>query len=137
MTKATWTSTPVSSISDPRASERRGSEPRSHRSASDPTRLRNQPSLVTSNGAIWLIVGGLFAAIAIVVLATLVMRQPAGLAMGAIVAIVVLYIGMALTRFLVAPGRLRLGLLAALMLAMATVALATVIIVATVEWNVV
>jgi len=111
------------------------SDPRRHSSASDPTRLRNQPALVSSNGAIWLVVGGLFAAIAIIVLATLVMRQPAGLAMGAIVAVVVLYIGMALVRFLGAPGRLRLGLLAALMLAMAAVALATVIIVASVEWN--
>ena len=115
----------MNSISDPRRSS----------SASDPTRVRNQPSLTSSNGAIWLVVGGLFAAIAIIVLATLVMRQPAGLAMGAIVAVVVLYIGMALARFLVSPGRLRLGLLAALMLAMAAVALATVIIVASVEWN--
>lgn len=106
-----------------------------HDPHSDPTRLRNQPALVSSTGSIWLILGGLFAGISIAVLAALVMRQPAGLAMGAIVVIVVLYIAMALVKFLVRPGRLRLGVLASLMLAMAAIALTAVIIVSSVEWN--
>ena len=133
--RATSTWIRVSSISEPRTPRSSNSDPRSHRSGSDPTRLRNQPALVSSSGAIWLVVGGLFAAIAIAVLSTLVMRQPAGLAMGAIVVIVVLYIAMALVRFLVREGRLRLGLLASGMLAIAAVALTALIIVSSVEWN--
>jgi len=103
----------------------------------DPTRIRNQPALSTSSGAIWLIVGGLFAIISIVVLVPLVTRQPAGLAMGGIVAIVLLYLAMVLVRFRVGALRRRLGWLAACMLAMAVVAMASVLIISTVEWNIV
>jgi len=103
----------------------------------DPTKIRNQPALTTSTGAIWLIVGGIFALISIGVLVPLVTRQPAGLAMGGIVAIVVLYLAMAVIRLRVQRLRLRLGLLATCMLVMAAVALASVLIISTIEWNLV
>ncbi|MGV8885147.1 MAG: hypothetical protein ACOH1T_06105 [Microbacteriaceae bacterium] len=103
--------------------------------SNDPTLVRNQPALVTSSGAIWLIVGGILAAISIAVLATLVMREPAGLAVGAIIVIVMFYLAMIVTKLAITSGRLRLGLLAGLMLAIAVVALITVVIVASTEWN--
>ncbi|TBN56644.1 hypothetical protein EYE40_04100 [Glaciihabitans arcticus] len=103
----------------------------------DPTKIRNQPALTSSSGAVWLIVGGLFAVISIVVLIPLVMRQPAGLAMGGIVAVVVLYLAMVVIRLRVRPLRRRLGLLAICMLTMAAIGLACTLIVSAVEWNLV
>ena len=102
---------------------------------SDPTQIRNQPSLTTSSGRVWLVTGGLMALIAIVVLSTLVTLRPSGLALGAIVTIVALYLVMISIRFGVQRPRLRLGLLAACMLVMAVIALACTIIVSAVEWG--
>ena len=96
----------------------------------DPTRQRNQPALTTSSGLIWLILGGLLAAISLVVLIPMLDFAPHGVALAAVVAIVVLYVGMVVVRFAVAPGRLRLGLMAAGMIAIALVALGAVVAVA-------
>jgi hypothetical protein len=87
----------------------------------DPTRQRNQPALTTSSGLIWLVVGGLMAAISFGVLA-LLGAWPAAIVIAA------LYLGMIVVRLLVGPGRVRLGLLAAGMLAIAVVALGAVIV---------
>ena len=46
----------------------------------DPTKVTNQPSLTTSTGRIWLVVGGLFALIAAVMLFFLMPFAPHGLA---------------------------------------------------------
>lgn len=89
---------------------------------SDPTRQRNQPALTTSSGLIWLVLGGILAAVAIGVLIALQSLA------GAIV-IAILYLGMLVVRFAVGPGRVRLGLLAGLMIAIAAVGLISVLIV--------
>ena len=96
----------------------------------DPTRLRDQPALIQSSGLIWLVVGGIFAAIAFGVLEVLVPLPPPGVALVAAVLVVAVYAGMWLVRFTVPPGRRRLGLMAGGMLAMAAVALAATLIVA-------
>jgi putative flippase GtrA len=97
----------------------------------DPTRLRDQPALTQSSGLIWLVVGGIFTAIALGVLIALVQLPPPGVALVAAIVVAALYIGMLVARFAVAPGRRRLGLLAGGMLAIAAVALAATLIVAT------
>ncbi len=74
--------------------------------------------------------GGIFAAIAFGVLVALVQLPPPGVALVAAVAVVALYAGMWLVRFVVRPGRRRLGLLAGGMLAIAAVSLAATLIVA-------
>ena len=96
----------------------------------DPTRIRNQPALTTSNGRIWLIVGGLFTLISLAVLIPMTGLAPRGVALAAAIADVVLYLGMLAARLLVRPGRLRLGLMAAAMLAIAAVSLVATYIVA-------
>jgi hypothetical protein len=101
----------------------------------DPTLIRNQPSLTTSSGLIWLVVGGLFAAISIVVLAFLVDLQPVGLALGGIVATVALYLSMILVRLFVARPQLRLGLLATAMLLMAAISLVCTLVISIDTWN--
>lgn len=101
-----------------------GSTPR------DPTRVREQPSLTTSTGAIWLIVGGLFTAVSLAVLIPMTALPPPGLALGAAIAIGLLYAGMVAVRVAVPAGRRRLGLLAIGMLLIAAVALGTSLVVA-------
>jgi hypothetical protein len=93
-------------------------------------RQRDQPALTTSSGLIWLVVGGLLAATALAVLIPMTGLPPRGVALGAVIAIVVLYAGMVAVRLGVRPGRRRLGLLAAGMIAIAAIALAAVLIVA-------
>ncbi len=99
----------------------------------DPTKLTEQPSLTFSTGRIWLVVGGLFTAIA---LAVLIPQAVAGLPpqwvpLAAAIIDVALYAGMIVVRFRVPVVRLRrrLGLLAIGMLAIAAVSLAAVLIV--------
>lgn len=87
----------------------------------DPTLVRNQPALTTSTGKEWLIVGGLFAAIAIAVLVVLE-SYVAAIVVGA------LYLAMIATQLKAPKHKLRL--LAAEMLLMAAVALGAVLIVA-------
>lgn len=96
----------------------------------DPTRVREQPSLTTSTGAIWLVVGGLFTAIALAVLIPMVALPPTGLALAGAVAIALLYVGMVVVRLVVPPGRRRLGLLATGMLLIAGAALVVTFVVA-------
>jgi len=96
----------------------------------DPTEMRNQPALTTSTGRIWLVTGGLFTAIAVIILALLLQLPPHGLAGIALVSVIVLYAGMVAVRFLTRPGRTRLGLLAALMLVIALVSLVSILVIA-------
>jgi len=96
----------------------------------DPTRLRDQPSLVSSRGTIWLVIAGLLAAIAIAIMVPLRNFAPSGLAVVGVVLIAVLYAAMVAVRFLVRAGRLRLGLLASLTLGIAAAALVCIGVVA-------
>ena len=99
----------------------------------DPTKLTQQPSLTFSTGRIWLVVGGLFTAIAVAVLIlqTIAGLPPRGVPLAAAIIDVVLYAGMVVARFAVPVVRLRLrlGLMAVGMLAIAAVSLAAVLIV--------
>ena len=92
--------------------------------------MRDQPALTQSSGLIWLVVGGIFAAIAFGVLVVLGPLPPPGVALVAAVLVAALYAGMWLVRFIVPPGRRRLGMLAGGMLAIAAVALVATLIVA-------
>jgi putative flippase GtrA len=96
----------------------------------DPTRLRDQPALTQSSGLIWLVVGGIFTAIALGVLIALVQLPPPGVALIAAIVVAALYAGMWLVRFAVRPGRRRLGLMAAGMLAIAAISLTATLIIA-------
>ena len=99
----------------------------------DPTRVTQQPALTFSTGRIWLVVGGLFTAIALAVLIpqTVAGLAPRGVALAAAVVDVLLYVGMVVVRLVVPVTRLRLRLtlLAVGLLAIAAVSLAAVLIV--------
>jgi hypothetical protein len=99
----------------------------------DPTKVTSQPSLTFSTGRIWLVVGGLFTAIALAVLIPQAVAglAPQGVPIAAAIVDVVLYAGMVAARILVPVTRLRLRLtlLAIGMLAIAAVSLAAVLIV--------
>lgn len=101
----------------------------------DPTRVTEQPALTTSTGRIWLIVGGLFTAIALAVLIPMTGLPPHGVALGAAIVIGALYAGMIVVRLAVPPGRRRLGLLAIGMLLIAAVSLVAASIVAVAAWS--
>ena len=103
----------------------------------DPTRIREQPSLTSSHGRSWLIVGGLFTVIALGVLIpeAVLDLAPHGIPLAAGIVVVVLYGAMVVTRFAVPRGRRRLGMLAIGMLAIALVSLVAVAVVATATGN--
>jgi hypothetical protein len=96
----------------------------------DPMRMRDQPSLTTSSGTIWLVVGGLTAAITVVLLLSLQQVNSSGIAMAGIAALVLLYLAMVEVRLLVRGLRLRLMLLAIGFGLLTAVALGTVIVIA-------
>lgn len=99
----------------------------------DETKVTEQPSLTFSTGNIWLVVGGLFTAVALAVLVpqTIAGLPPRGVPLAAVIVDVALYAGMLVARFAVPVPRLRrrLGLLAIGMLAIAAVSLIAVLIV--------
>lgn len=101
----------------------------------DPTRVRDQPALTTSTGAIWLIVGGLFAAVSLGVLIPMSALPGGTVAAVAAIVIVLIYVGMIVVQFAISPGRRRLGLHATGMLLIAAVALGTVLFVAAGAWT--
>lgn len=101
------------------------------------TRVRDQPSLTTSTGKSWLILGGLLSLIAVAVLVPLLSQEPGGLALFAICAIVALYAAMVVVRFNAMPGRAMLGWLATFMIAIAIIGVVCVGIIAAGSGNVV
>ena len=78
----------------------------------DPTKMGNQASLTTSSGTVWIVTGGLTAAISIVLLFALQQVDSSGIALAGIVTLVLLYLAMVEVRLLVRGVRLRLILLA-------------------------
>ena len=100
----------------------------------DPIRVRNQPALTTASGTTWLIIGALFSGVSIVMLVALAPLPPQGLAVLAIAVIVALYVTMVAVRFLVQARKRRLRLIAASFLAIAFVALGSVVAIAAVTW---
>lgn len=92
----------------------------------DPTKMVNQPSLRTSHGLVWLIVGGLFAAASLIPFSLLAFAgtgRSTGAAITVGIVILVLYAAMLVSRFAIRPGPVRLWVLAGCMLAMALAAL--------------
>jgi hypothetical protein len=100
------------------------------------TRVRDQPSLNTSTGKSWLILGGLLALISVAVLIPLLPLKPDGLGLFGICACVALYAAMIVVRLNVRPGRWMLGWLAALMIAIAVVGVLCVGLIAGTSGNV-
>lgn len=97
----------------------------------DPTWLRLQPSLTTASGTIWLVMGGALAVIAFAMLVALGSLDRLGYWAAAIIGL--LYAAMLLVRARVRPRRVRLWVLAALMLAIAALGLGATLVIA---WNV-
>ncbi|MCS5719116.1 hypothetical protein N1027_13330 [Herbiconiux sp. CPCC 205763] len=95
----------------------------------DPTKVTNQPSLTTSTGRIWLVLGAIMAAIAVVLLWSLQLVNSTGVAIVGIVVILLLYVAMIEIRLLVRGGRLRLMLMAVCFGAIAAVALVCVLVI--------
>lgn len=79
----------------------------------DPTRMIDQPALRTSNGLVWLLVGGILTAVCGGLLLLLTSIDAAVAWTGAI-SIAVLYLAMIVVRLLVRPRRPRLLTLAVL-----------------------
>ena len=96
-------------------------EPEKDQPIATSTRVRDQPSLTTSTGRSWLILGGLLALIAVAVLVPLLSQKPAGVALFGICSIVALYAAMVVLRFNLKPGKVMLGWLAGLMIAIAII----------------
>ena len=95
----------------------------------DPTRVVNQPSLTRSQGTVWLVVGGVMAAISVVLLLALRDVDRGATPLVAVALIVLLYLAMVEVRLLVRPLRLRLGLMAVCFGAIAAVALLSVVLI--------
>jgi hypothetical protein len=97
-------------------------------------RVRDQPSLTTSSGRIWLLVGGLFALITILVLTPLLDYAPHGVALVGIILTCVLYLTMVIA-LMIPVGRVRLAVMAGGMIGIAIVAVACLCLVALAEWS--
>jgi hypothetical protein len=101
------------------------------------SRIRDQPSLTTSTGRSWLILGGILSLIAVAVQVPLLSQPPEGIALFGICAIVAMYATMVVVRLNARPGRGMLAALATLMIAIALVGVVCVGIVAATAGNVV
>lgn len=92
----------------------------------DPMSMRNQPALQTSGGAVWLVMGALFALIAIGTLVAIAVTSTGGATIagwGTAAAVLVLFTATVITRMVSKPGRRRLLWMAGFFLSMAAVAL--------------
>ena len=114
-------SEPVNRRTVGRMSSHRDEKPTGPEPIGTSTRVRDQPSLTTSTGRSWLILGGLLSFIAVAVLIPLLSNDPPGLALVGICLIVACYAAMVIVRVNVRPGRGMLGWLAALMIAIAII----------------
>ncbi|MEV4774601.1 hypothetical protein LTA6_003368 [Microbacterium sp. LTA6] len=106
-------------------------------SADDPSRVRNQPALRTSSGAIWLIVGAVFTAICLIPLVGIVAtgRSAGMVAIATIVLMVALYAAMVTVRLAASPGPQRLQRMAFCFLSMAAVTLVGMIACVLLQWG--
>jgi hypothetical protein len=98
--------------------------------ASDPTRMGNQASLTTATGTSWLVVGGLMAAISVVLLLALQQVDSSGVALLGVVIIVLAYLVMVEARLLMRTLRTRLIVMATFFGVIAASALVFVILIA-------
>lgn len=92
----------------------------------DPTKMKNQPALQTSTGLVWLVMGGIFAAVSLIPFVYFVFAGEGsvrGLAVAVTLVVLSLYAAMFVVRFTVRAGPTRLWGMAACLLAMAAVGL--------------
>lgn len=111
-------------------------EPASSRKRVDPTKMVNQPALQSSNGRVWMIMGGLFAAASMIPFGLLVFAgsgRSRGTALTAAVIVLVLYAALLTARFAISRRRTRLRVMAVCMLGMAAVALVGIWLCALIE----
>lgn len=99
-------------------------------------RVRDQPSLTTSSGRSWLILGGILALIAVAVQVPLLFQPPHGVALVGVCSIVALYAAMVVVRLNAHPGRGMLATLAVLMILIAVIGVVCVGTVAATAGNV-
>lgn len=95
--------------------------------AQDPMRMSNQPVLQTSSGAVWLVMGALFAIITIGTLTAIALTSAGGTATAGwstAATVLMLFLAMIIVRLVTKRGRRRLVWMAVFFLAMAAVALA-------------
>jgi len=107
------------------------------RATTDPTRVLNQPALRTSDGTIWVVLAGIFAAVCAIPLAMVIADRgsSAVVAWITLVLVIVLYAALIACRVLVHDRVRRLRLMAVLMLAMAAIALLGLVICVAIEWS--
>jgi drug/metabolite transporter (DMT)-like permease len=101
----------------------------------DPTRVTDQAALTTSSGRSWLVIGALISALSLGFLFWMRDLEPAGVSITGMVIIVVLYLGMIAVRFGIARLRLRLGLLAAMMIGICITFVVCALLIASAEWG--
>jgi hypothetical protein len=107
------------------------------RASTDPTRVLNQPALRTSDGTIWIVLAGIFAAVCVVPLA-MVLAEPGPSVVVAwitLLLLIVLYAALIACRITISDRVRRLRLMAILMLGMAGVALLGMMVCVALEWS--
>lgn len=87
----------------------------------DPTKIRDQPSLRSSSGTVWIVAGGLFLCVILFVLAWIIVGGGAAVPVAVTTAAlaVALYVVLLVVRFVVRPGKVRLRIMAGAMIGMA------------------
>ena len=100
----------------------------------DPTHVRSQPSLSTSSGLIWLVLGTVLAVICGAVLLALVGLEPVTASVG-LVLVVALYLALVIVRFALPSGPHRLTWLASIFGGMAVVTLICVVTISGMAWG--
>ncbi|HRN28828.1 MAG TPA: hypothetical protein PK781_09445 [Terrimesophilobacter sp.] len=99
----------------------------------DPTLMRNQPALRSSQGRVWIVAGAIFALISLIVFVPLIATQPV-LAWAGILVALGLFAAMIVVRFTVRNHRARMLALATLLLLTAVSGLVIVVLISMSEW---
>lgn len=103
----------------------------------DPTRMANQPALTTSAGTIWIVMGALFVLVSAYPLSALLVFEPGvafPVAVVTAVVIVLFYVLVVITRFVVPQGRRRLRVMAGFFIAMVALAVVGLFVCAAMQW---
>lgn len=102
----------------------------------DPTKLINQPALQQSQGAIWMVMGGLFLLASLISFGAMVVGgsgESTTLAVTFASIVVMLYAALVVVRFAVNQQKLRLRIMAVCMLTMAFISLVGIWLCALIE----
>lgn len=87
----------------------------------DPTKVRDQPALRSSSGAVWIVSGAVFLFVIVAVLTWIIVSGgaavPVAITTGVLAA--AFYVVLLVVRFVVRPGKVRLRIMAGAMIAMA------------------